>query len=289
MTTRRSRAPHARSRRQRARAAARPIGRRRAPDGVRHRLRRVRRGRADDRAPAVGADRPLAPVEGPDPVPEPALPGRRPSTGAATAARTGRRSRRVPSDGYPATSRAVMDATGTAARRCSSGCAARRLACRRARRRRARSGSRASWRSPSVCRCLTPPHPWRASTAFEASSPSLRGLGQGQPARLAARLRGLRSSSSSTRSLPSRTRPSCSRTSSRWALDGDVEAMIAMPRTPRLPATAEARRAHLSRGSAARCSLVHGTRGPLPAARTGPRAWPSSPAHRSSSSRAPAT
>ena len=58
--------------------------------GVRIAYEVVRVGRSDRRAAAVRADRPLAPVEGPGPVPEPALTGSSRSTAAATAARTAR-------------------------------------------------------------------------------------------------------------------------------------------------------------------------------------------------------
>ena len=104
------------------RAAAREQTRARYPDesgyverdGVRALLRGLRLGRADGLPPADVVDHPLAPLEDADPVPRAALPRAARSTGAATAARTGRRSpTRTARSEFAADALAVMDATGT--------------------------------------------------------------------------------------------------------------------------------------------------------------------------------
>ena len=75
-------------------------------DGVRHRLRRLRRRRPDDRAPPVGADRPLAPVEGARSRTSAAAGAWSRTTAAATAARIGRPTRTpTPTTGWSTTSR----------------------------------------------------------------------------------------------------------------------------------------------------------------------------------------
>ena len=186
-----------------------------SPDGVRDRLRRLRRGRADDRAAAVDADRPFAPVEGPGPLPEPVATGSSRTTGAATAARTARRTPTPTAmrDGS-ATSSAVMDATDTAAAilvgLCGDGvwraielAAAepgarprdRRLRGRRPAPRRRRTRGRSQW-------------------SFDDELPTDEGWAKLNRHYLAGATTRASRGSSSRRSRPSRIRPSRSRTPS---------------------------------------------------------------------------
>ena len=201
--------PGALGRRRRAGPPARSIGmadrRRRRPAGV----RRLRRRRPDDRAPAIGADHPRPPVEGPDPVPEPARTGSSPSTAAATADPTGRP---IPAAYHD--DRMTRDIArrhgrdGHAARAARRPVLRRRLAGGPARGRGA--GARRGHRGLRRRRAATSRRriPWWADDRGRGGAADLRGLGQGQPARLAARLRRLARGSSSSRSPPNRIRPS---------------------------------------------------------------------------------
>ena len=188
------------------RAGRRRAGRRPRPLGV------VRRGRADDPAPAHVVGHPLAELEGADPVPRAALPGRhlrrprqrvlRPAGRAVglpragvrrrrgRRARRGRRRDRVRRrhvDGRPARA---------AARRRSSGARRRRLPDR--------ADGAAAHAGAAGSRRLR----------VRGRAGRLRGLGEVQPPLLAAGLPRLSRVLLHRRSSPSRTRPSRSRTAS---------------------------------------------------------------------------
>ena len=152
-------------------------------------LRGVRRRRADAPAAAGLVDHPLPVLEDAGPLPGPPLPGRSPSTGAATAAPTGRR--RADSylaAEYAADALAVLDATGTERAVVVSLSRGASYALHLARRA-ARTGSSA--RSSSAR-----PRRWRRSppprlpyvTALRGGPRQRRRLGQGQRRLLAAGL-----------------------------------------------------------------------------------------------------
>ena len=239
-------------------------------DGVRHRVGGVRRRRPDDRAAAVDADRPLAPVE-----------GARCRTSAAVARRDVRRPRQRPVRSADRSRRAyaddrivddisaVMDATGTDASGPRRAVHRRRLARDPARRRRTRSASSGSSRSPSGVPRLVAAAPVARPVLVRRRAAHRRRLGEDEPPLLAARLPRLRPFFFEARSRPSRTRRRRSRTP--WA---------GRSTAPSTRCSRDARRRRLlldgegSRRSAgpSRCPMLHRPRhrGPLPADRSGP-------------------
>ena len=196
----------------------------RLPDETGHRRARRRPGalgglrarRAGDPAAAHVVDRPLAPLEGADPLPRAALPGGRPSTAAATDSPTGRpRPRPTTTREFVADAIAVLDAAGVERGRASPAsrwAASARAACSRRPHPERVLGAFADRRRRADAR-PGPPRP-RRSIGSTSELDELRGLGEVQPPLLAARTTAASSSSSSARCSPSRTRPSRSRTAS---------------------------------------------------------------------------
>ena len=181
------------------------------------------------------------------------LPGRSRSTGAATAAPTGRPTRRpTRDDRIVARSRGRhrrdRDGPGRPRRPVRRRC----LAGRPARRRSARSASLGIVAFAVGVPLLSPPHPWRVGYSLRRRAADRRGLGEDQPALLAARLRGLRAfffgEHAARAALDEAVEDAVG-----WALDGSLEAMIARRATCRLPARPRGGRGDLPRPSAARC------------------------------------
>ena len=216
----------------------------------------LRRRRAGDPADADVVDRALAPLEGADPLPGASLPGRDLRRTRKRSAPTGPLTEAAYADAeIVADAVAVLDAAGVEQAR------GRRDVVRRAlragaRRRRTRTACAASSRSRRRCRSLTPPHPWRAEHDFDARARDRRGLGEGQPPLLAARLPRLPRVLLLARSSTSRTRPSRSRTRwpGAWTLAGDPA------RSPSATSATRTRRAPRRCAAASRAPVlvIHG-------------------------------
>ena len=233
-------------------------------DGVRLAFDVYGARRPDARAPALGADRPLAPVEGPGPVPQPPLPRRRLRRARQRPLGPADRPGGLPDDRGRRRHRGGDGRDRTRTARCSSGCAS--TACG------ARSGSR-------------PTHPERVAgiVAFahrrapDRPSPAAlrrggrhvrrraaddRGLGEVQPPPLAARLPRTSPGSSSAEitSEPHSTKVDRGRRRA-GPIDGSVEAMLADADAGVRPRPRGGRGGSAAR-SAARCSSSTAPRTP---------------------------
>ena len=155
----------------RARPSRRPDRHGRRPDGVRIAYEVYGAGDPTIVLLPVGADRPLAAVEGPGPVPQPPLPGRRRTTAAATAARTGRPTPEAyHDDRFVDDLEAVMDATGTPRAVLVGLCGDGVWRAIRLRGGPARTASSGSSRSRSASRGSSPPHPLASSQSRRSTT-----------------------------------------------------------------------------------------------------------------------
>ena len=214
-----------------------------------------------DPAAADVVDHPLAPLEGADPLPRAALPGRHVRRARQRHAPTARAaSRPTPSAEFAADALAVLDATDDRRRRCSSGSRAGALWAHAARRRppRARAGRDRSSRP----RCRSrPAHPERAIVApLRGASSTPTRAGRSTTATTGSATTTASSSSSSARCSASRTRPSRSRTASAGRSRPTPRRSPTRPRRSTLCGPERRSRDAVRARRAARCSSSTATR-----------------------------